>query len=163
MYKYKRLAAYLIDVFVLLLLLSIALKSDVNQLAMVFVRGIATLETPSAYSMLLTLVIPIILYGCLTGYFGWTPGKYLMKLRVRGIDEQPVGMGKGLLREAVKWAVCSFLVFGLVWALYGIFTEGRTFYDNWLNSSVDDESLSDGNDLTDVQRKWRNSQENDRY
>ena len=86
------------------------------------------------------------------GHLGWTPGKRLMNLRAHKTDNMPIGIGKGILREAIKCAAISFLLFGLAWALYGLFTEHRTFYDRWLNLSVDDETPVE---LTDTQQKWR--------
>ena len=161
MYKYKRIAAYLIDIAVLLVVVSMVLRLDINQLAMLFVAGVATLRAPSPDTIILTLVIPVLLNGFMTGYFGWTPGKLAMKLRVRGVDGQPVGIGRGFLREGIKCAACTCLIVGFVWAVYGIFTEGRTFYDDWTNSSVDDTGTRCGDQLTDVQRKWRDQHDDD--
>jgi uncharacterized RDD family membrane protein YckC len=139
----------------MLVTIAFALRIDINQLAMVFTQGMIDFNAPSLDSVILTIIVPIVLFGIMIGLTGKTPGKMLLKLRVQGFDNRPVGIKKGLLREAIKWAAFTCLILGVVWAFYGLFTEGRTFYDEWLSLTVDDESYSEDDNLTDTQKKWR--------
>jgi hypothetical protein len=45
--------------------------------------------------------------------------------------------------------------FGMIWALYGVVTSEKTFYDDWLGLEVDD--LRPWG-LTETQRNWRKFQ-----
>jgi len=155
MYKFKRVSAYVIDITLLLISVALFMKIDMNQLAMVFTQGMIGFTAPSVDSIILTVIIPVSLFGIMTGVLGKTPGKMLMRLRVCGLDSTPVGIKKGLIREAIKCAAFTCLILGIPWALYGLFTEGSTFYDDWLGLSVDDESVNDEDELTEVQKSWR--------
>jgi uncharacterized RDD family membrane protein YckC len=136
----------------MLVTIAFALRIDINQLAMVFTQGMIGFNAPSLDSVILTIIVPIVLFGIMIGLTGKTPGKMLLKLRVQGFDNRPVGIKKGLLRKAIKWAAFTCLILGVVWAFYGLFTEGRTFYDEWLSLTVDDESYSEDDNLTDTQK-----------
>lgn len=155
MYKYKRLAAYLIDVAIVLLLVRIASGVDFMYILYAFSQGIVGFEMTTPFSFAITALIPILLYGIMVGQYGCTPGKYLMKLRIRNMDGEPIGLGKGILRETIKCGAISVLIFGLIWAIHGIFTKGKTFYDRWLELSVDDLVSEDVGNLNDIQKRWR--------
>jgi hypothetical protein len=152
MYALKRILAYLIDVVIVLTLVSLINGIHIKTLIFAFVEGIAWFDFLSPNLLILTGVLPIVLYGTMIGQLGWTPGKRLLNLRVNGSGNRPVGIGKGILRETIKCAAVTFLIFGLAWALYGMISEGRTFYDRWLDVSVDDETPVQ---LTDTQKNWR--------
>jgi uncharacterized RDD family membrane protein YckC len=157
MYKFKRIIAYLIDIILMLLIVAFSLNIELNQLAICFAQGLSRFSTQSTETIIITVIIPIILFGLSTGLLGKTPGKLIMRLKVTGHDNQPAGIKKGLIREAIKCAVLTFLIFGLAWALYDLFTTGRTFYDEWLNLSVEDESDREEENLTETQKAWRES------
>lgn len=80
-----------------------------------------------------------------------------MRLRVTRLDSQPTGIKLGIIRETIKCAAFTCLIFGLFWALYDLFTTGRTFYDDWLRLSVEDESDREEEHLTETQKAWRES------
>jgi uncharacterized RDD family membrane protein YckC len=157
MYKYKRILAYLIDVTLMLLTVAFSLNIELNQLAIYFAQGFVGFSAPSTESIILTIIIPIILFGITTGLLGKTPGKMLMKLRVVRLDNQPTGIKNGIIRETIKCAAFTCLILGLAWALYDLFTTGRTFYDDWLRLSVEDESDREEDNLTETQKAWRES------
>jgi uncharacterized RDD family membrane protein YckC len=157
MYKYKRIIAYFIDLFLMLLVVAFSLDIELNQLAIYFTRGLVGFGIPPTESIILTIIVPIILFGITTGLLGKTPGKMLMRLRVTRLDSQPAGIKLGIIRETIKCAAITCMIFGLLWALYDIFTTGRTFYDDWLRLSVDDESNREEDKLTETQKAWRES------
>lgn len=157
MYRIKRPIAYLIDVTLMLLTIAFALNIELNQLAIYFAQGLVRFSHQSTESIIITTLIPIIFFGVTTGLLGKTPGKWIMRLKVSGLDDQPVGIKRGLIREAIKCAAFTCLIFGLLWAMYDLFTTGRTFYDDWLSLSVDDESDSQEETLTETQKAWRES------
>lgn len=99
----------------------------------------------------LSLGGPVLLYGTLIGLTGRTPGKLLMFLKVQDRYGRRPGLAQGLLREVVKVISLGF-VCGALWAIYGLVTSGRTFYDDWLDLEVEDLRPSG---LTDVQKNWR--------
>jgi len=103
------------------------------------------------FAFLFSMGVPILLVGSCVGATGWTPGKLVMFLRVAGRGGARPGLVQGLLRETVKAVAFSFILGG-IFALYGIVTSGRTFYDDWLGLDVDDLRPTG---LTDVQKNWR--------
>lgn len=161
MYKYKRLLAYLIDTAIILLLVRIASGVDFMYILYAFSQGIVGFEMATPFSFAITVLIPILLYGIMVGQYGCTPGKYLMKLRIRNLDGEPIGLGKGILRETIKSGAISVLIFGLIWAVHGIITKNKTFYDRWLELSVDDLAPENIDKLNDIQKRWRDLHEDD--
>jgi hypothetical protein len=108
-----------------------------------------------AYSGFLAWVVaaglPVLLVGVCVGLTGWTPGKLAMFLRVKDRHGRRPGVQNALLREVAK-AVSLAFICGAFYAIYGLISRGRTFYDDWLGLEVDD--LWEGG-LTDVQKNWR--------
>ena len=108
--------------------------------------------------MWVTFIPPAVLLACsavvlgtLTGLVGWTPGKLLLSLRVRTYRKQPIGILRGIGRELIK--VVSFMFFlGMLYALYTLVENRRTFYDEWLDCDVPD--LSPWG-MTKTQKNWR--------
>lgn len=100
------------------------------------------------------LLGPLIIYGLLIGLTGRTPGKLIMFLKVTHQSGSRLGIAKGILREIIKFISFAFF-FGAIWALFGIVTSERTFYDEWLNAEVEDLKPFG---LTPAQKKWREYQ-----
>lgn len=101
------------------------------------------------------LIAPAFVYGVLVGLTGRTPGKLIMFLKVVNRAGRTIGVAQGLLREVVKIISLGFFFFGAIWALYGMVTTGRTFYDEWLGIDADDLKPAG---LTPTQKKWREFQ-----
>ena len=96
--------------------------------------------------------IPIVIFGTISGIFGWSPGKLIFFLRIRKSTDKSPGIALGILREIVKYISLTFLFLGAIWALSGIITKQKTFYDNWLNLEVDDIKPAG---LTETQKNCR--------
>jgi len=47
-------------------------------------------------------LIGLLIFSCLEGSWGWTPGKWVMGIRVVGTDLRPCGFGRALVRNLLK-------------------------------------------------------------
>jgi uncharacterized RDD family membrane protein YckC len=149
MYALKRIAAYVIDMFLvwspLAVLASIGDAEFVGRISKHF-NMIAAL-----CSWGFAIVGPVLVNGTLTGLTGRSPGKFIMFLKVKDAGGDPPGIALGILREIVK-AVSLGFFFGMIYALQGLVTRGQTFYDAWLDLDVEDlRPLG----LTETQKNWR--------
>jgi len=155
MYALKRILAYAFDLALVGFLSGLAFTYVAKLLgpgeAIGPLRGMAL----SYGSMAFTAGIPIVIFGALTGAFGWTPGKLIFFLRVRNSSGRAPGIAQGILREIIKYASLSFMFLGALWALYGIVTSESAFYDEWIGPQVDDLRPSG---LTETQKRWRQFQ-----
>lgn len=152
MYSIKRILAYCIDSALVLAigqginLLYLMMLSDrmVNDARLLGIIGIVS--TAVSYG------VPILVFGFLSGRFGWTPGKLCCFLRVQNSSKKSPGIAQGILREIIKYVGISFMFLGGIWAIYGIVTKQKTFYDDWLQLNVEDIKPSG---LTETQKNWR--------
>ena len=103
------------------------------------------------YFWIAETLVPVLIIGTLVGLFGRSPGKLILFLKVTDESNRPPGLAQGIIREVIKLAGGIFL-FGGLYAIYGIVTGGRAFYDDWLSLRVDDLKPAG---LTDRQKKWR--------
>lgn len=147
----KRLLAYAIDYALAFFLLMPLLAQLVPETFVPF-------HDPSAAYLFgfasygLSLLAPALVLGALTGLLGWTPGKLLLSLRVRGrADRRAMGLVRGVGRECIKVFAMLFFCLGL-YAVYGLVEHGRPFYDDWLGSEVIDRAPWG---LTETQRNFR--------
>jgi hypothetical protein len=152
MYALRRIFAYVIDMAVLLTPVTFLLGPLQARI------GESLPEFWRVYSgfvgWLLSMAVPVVVVGFLVGLTGRTPGKLVMFLRVvprRGGPGEKPGVPNALLREVIK-ALCASFIFGALYALFGIITSGKAFYDDWLGLDVEDLRPSG---LTDVQKNWR--------
>jgi hypothetical protein len=160
MYALKRIIAYSIDATIIFAIAGLG-RHMLFSMAIDHVLNPHSLGgTVMAYgSIALFAGLPIIVLGTLSGLFGWTPGKLILFLRVHGRNGKAPGMAQGILRETVKYVGISFMLFGAVWALYGIITRERAFYDEWIGVDVEDLKPSG---LTEIQKRWREFQRDER-
>jgi hypothetical protein len=149
MYALRRIVAYIIDMGLILTPITLLVGP---------LQGRLAAALPSFWQVyagligwVLSMGVPVVVVGVLVGLTGRTPGKLLMFLRVQGRRGSKPGVPAGVLREVVK-AICASMIFGALYALYGVVTSGTTFYDAWLGLDVDDLRPSG---LTDVQKNWR--------
>jgi len=135
MYALKRIAAYAIDLMLI-----------VGPCSALITYGETWFFTSVPQSMHLfsglgmwgiSLVMPILILGTLSGLTGRTPGKWIMFLKLQDFGGDPPGIAQGILRELIK-AVSLGFFFGMIWALQGVVTGRQTFYDQWLDLEVDD-------------------------
>ena len=84
-----------------------------------------------------SLFLAALVLGICSSLTGRTPGKLITFLKVQDHQGDPPGIGAGILREIVK-AVSLVFVLGMIWALQGIVTRRRAFYDDWLDIDVED-------------------------
>jgi uncharacterized RDD family membrane protein YckC len=148
----KRIVAYAIDVAVIATPASIGLD-----FASRWLQGRFPDVFPKLPGMLVwgvSIAIPVLVLGILTGLTGWSPGKLVMFLRVRNPDGDPPGIAQGIVREISKAVALGFF-FGMIYALSSVVTGRRTFYDEWLSLDVDDTRPYG---LTETQKKWRKYQ-----
>jgi len=152
MYSIKRIAAYAIDLVVVYIvglglnLLAVALIGSDPE------SGLGMIVFTQLAGSVISYGIPIVVFGSLAGLFGWTPGKLICFLRVKNQSGNTPGIAKGILREFIKFVGTSFLLLGAFWALHGIVTKQKTFYDDWLDIDVEDIKPSG---LTETQKNWR--------
>ena len=108
-----RLAAYLIDMIILMIITGIALVA-VMLLTLVFMRNELALETGLTVSNYVGSLIALVYFIYFWGRKGATPGKMLLKLRVARRDtnsgEAGIGEGRAFLR-VVGYAINGFLFF----------------------------------------------------
>jgi uncharacterized RDD family membrane protein YckC len=145
-YALRRFAAYGIDSLFLMLPGYFVISFLIPRLL-----GEGTLTAVPFLLWGVSLAFPVAVLGLLIGFTGRTPGKLIMFLKVQDRYGRAPGVAQALLREVVKAVSFSF-VCGALWALYGLVTSGRTFYDDWLGLEVEDLSTLG---LTDVQKNWR--------
>jgi uncharacterized RDD family membrane protein YckC len=135
MYALKRMAAYAIDV--ILLYTPIAAAVAYGQ-GMLILRTPTALHAPFAMgSWGISILVPAVVVGTISGLTGCTPGKLLMFLKVQDPSGDPPGIPHGILREIVKLFTLGFF-FGVFWALQRIIARGQAFYDEWLDLEVED-------------------------
>ncbi len=135
MYILKRIAAYLIDLMVVVTPLSalvVAVESQVFEQLPSHLHG---LGTPIAWG--LPLALPVLFLGTVTGLTGRSPGKLITFLKVEDGGGDPPGIAQGIVRELIK-AVSLAFILGIFWAMQSLATRRRTFYDEWLDLEVDD-------------------------
>jgi uncharacterized RDD family membrane protein YckC len=154
MYSIKRIIAYCIDAA-----LVYAIGFGVSLFSMLIFREEMLTNIPlmtifSIVSSVVSYGIPILGFGILSGLFGWTPGKLICFLRVQNTSRRVPGIAQGILREIIKYVSVSLMFLGAIWAIQGIVTRQRTFYDEWLSLDVEDQKPSG---LTDTQKNWRNT------
>ena len=135
MYALKRMAAYAIDFILIFAPLSAAIAYGD---AMLLHFAPQALHGPlSLGSWGLSILIPAVVVGTISGLTGRTPGKLIMFLRIQDHGGSPPGIAQGILREIVKLFALG-IFFGTLWALQGMIARGRTFYDEWLDLEVED-------------------------
>ncbi|MFA7206050.1 MAG: RDD family protein [Saccharofermentanales bacterium] len=160
-YSIKRIAAYAIDMVIVYLagmglnLAVSAMFTAENAVAAESAEtgmSVFTLTLIPIAGMVVSYGIPILLFGSLSGLLGWTPGKLICFLRVREASGDKPGILKGILRELIKYIGTTFMFLGAIWAIYGIVTKQKTFYDDWIGLDVEDIKPSG---LTETQKNWR--------
>ncbi len=135
MYALKRMAAYAIDLLLLYAPITAALSFGEMWL-MASLPSVAHMPLGiGAWG--LSILIPAVIVGTISGLTGRTPGKWLMSLKVRDYTGSPPGIAHGVLREIVKLLSLGFF-FGMLWALQGLIARGQTFYDDWMETEVED-------------------------
>ncbi|APW63255.1 RDD family protein [Paludisphaera borealis] len=135
MYILKRIAAYMIDLMVVVAPLSALSAFAENE---VFERVPSQfLSFGSPVSWALPLALPVLFLGTVTGLTGRSPGKLITFLKVEDGGGDPPGIAQGIVRELIK-AVSLAFILGIFWAIQSLATRRRTFYDEWLDLEVDD-------------------------
>jgi uncharacterized RDD family membrane protein YckC len=135
MYALKRIAAYAIDMILVIGPLSALITYGEVWL----LKGLPIpLHGFAGFGRIgISTGLPVLLLGTLSGLTGRTPGKWIMFLRVQDYGGDPPGIGQGIFREIIK-AVSLVFVLGIIWALQGLATNKRPFYDEWLDLDVED-------------------------
>jgi uncharacterized RDD family membrane protein YckC len=149
MYALKRIAAYAIDMVLIYAPLATLVgygREPVMARIQPHMHMFASLGASAV-----SLGLPILVNGILTGLTGRSPGKFIMFLRVKDAGGDPPGIAEGILREIIK-AVSLGFFFGMIYALHGLVTRGQTFYDAWLDLDVEDLKPYG---LTETQKNWR--------
>lgn len=149
MYALKRFAAYAIDMMILVMPMYAGVGLAEERLGELLPESMHAVAMTGMWAI--SLAVPVCLVGALVGLTGRTPGKLILFLKVEDRHGQRPGLAQGILREAVK-AVSMTIICGAFFALYGLVTRGRTFYDDWLGLDVEDLKPSG---LTETQKNWR--------
>jgi len=149
MYPLKRIAAYIIDM--------VLVWAPITALIAYVEAALVGQVSPHLHMFAamggwgFSIGGPILVNGILTGLTGRTPGKFITFLNVKDGAGDPPGIAQGILREIIK-AVSLGFFFGMIYALHGLVTRGRTFYDEWLDIDVEDLRPYG---LTETQKNWR--------
>lgn len=154
MYALKRILAYIID----MALVVVPIQFYTDDFSALLGKYLKLPEFFQGSLWMLQTGVPILLLGVVVGLTGKTPGKLLMFLKVVNHSMRAPGLAQGILREIIK-LVCGMFFLGALYALYGIVTGGKTFYDDWLSLDVEDQKPTG---LTDRQKKWREYTRNNR-
>ncbi len=149
MYALKRIIAYLIDSILIVSPLSLLVSTRMHSVQQAIPEHFGFM--PGLGLGMLSLGLPVLLLGILSGLTGRTPGKFITFLKVEDHGGDPPGIAQGILREIIK-AVSTAFFFGLIWALQGLITRGTTFYDEWMDLHVEDLRPTG---LTPTQKKFR--------
>ena len=149
MYALKRIAAYVIDMVIVMGPLTALFTMGESWLLYALPASLHVV--PLIFVWPISFGFPVLFLGTLTGLTGRSPGKWILFLKVQDCGGDPPGMAHGILREVVK-AFSLGLMFGSILALRGLITQGRTFYDEWLDLEVEDLRPSG---LTPTQKKFR--------
>jgi uncharacterized RDD family membrane protein YckC len=135
MYALKRIAAYAIDLMLIVGPCSALITYGEFWIFQVVPQSMHLFSGLGMWGV--SLALPVLLLGTLSGLTGRTPGKWIMFLKVQDFGGDPPGIAQGILRELIK-AVSLGFFFGMIWALQGVVTGRQTFYDQWLDLEVDD-------------------------
>jgi uncharacterized RDD family membrane protein YckC len=149
MYALKRIAAYVIDM--VLVMGPLSALFTVGESWLLHALPASLHVVPLLFIWPISLGFPVLFLGTLTGLTGRSPGKWILFLKVQDYGGDPPGIAQGILREILK-AFSLGLMFGSILALRGLVTQGRTFYDEWLDLEVEDLRPSG---LTPTQKKFR--------
>jgi uncharacterized RDD family membrane protein YckC len=149
MYALKRMAAYAIDFFLVFTPIAAFIAYGENAFAGRVSPRLYMIAATGSWGF--SILGPILINGISTGLTGRTLGKLIMFLNVKDGGGDPPGIAQGILRELVKAVAVGFFL-GIIWALHGLLTRGRTFYDEWLDLDVDDLAPYG---LTETQKNWR--------
>ena len=149
MYALKRIAAYVIDMVLVMGPLTTLFTMGESWLLQALPASLHAV--PLFLIWPISMGFPVLFLGTLTGLTGRSPGKWILFLKVQDYGGDPPGVAQGILREVLKaFSLC--VMFGSVLALRGLVTQGRTFYDDWLDLEVEDLRPSG---LTPTQKKFR--------
>jgi uncharacterized RDD family membrane protein YckC len=151
MYSLKRVFAHMIDMLIIMVL-STAITLLINSIALQLGTNTAIPLITGVITPIVSNGVPIVLLGTIAGIFGWSPGKLIFFLRIRKSHNTAPGMALGILREIIKYASIALLFIGGIWALVGIITNQKTFYDDWLRLEVEDIKPAG---LSETQKNWR--------
>jgi uncharacterized RDD family membrane protein YckC len=135
MYALKRIAAYAIDLMLIVGPCSALFTYGEMWIFKVVPQSVHLFSGLGMWGV--SLALPVLILGTLSGLTGRTPGKWVMFLNVQDFGGDPPGIAQGILRELIK-AVSLGFVLGMIWALQGVVTSRQTFYDQWLDLEVDD-------------------------
>jgi uncharacterized RDD family membrane protein YckC len=135
MYALKRMAAYAIDLIVLFTPITLLIGLGEARFLSLAPEALHAPFAIGAWG--LSVLIPAVIIGTISGLTGRTPGKLLMFLKIHDHSGSPPGIAQGILREIVKLFALGFF-FGTLWALLGIIARGQTFYDEWMDLEVED-------------------------
>ncbi len=135
MYALKRMAAYAIDLILLFTPITAALAYGEMKLFSFLPEATHIPFGIGAWG--LSMLVPAVVVGTISGLTGRTPGKLLLFLKVQDHSGSPPGIAQAILREIVKLFTLGFF-FGVFWALQGMIARGQTFYDEWMDLEVED-------------------------
>ena len=85
----------------------------------------------------ISILIPAVVVGMISGMTGRTPGKLLMFLKVQDHSGSPPGIARassGKSSSSSPWASS----WGSSGRIQGMIARGQTFYDEWMDIEVED-------------------------
>jgi uncharacterized RDD family membrane protein YckC len=149
MYPLKRIGAYVIDMVLIFGPVSLLFQVGAQQIFTLIPVHIQLIGVLGGW--VVSLALPIVIIGSLTGLTGRSPGKFIMFLKVEDHGGDPPGIAQGILREIIKAVSLGFFL-GMLFALQGLVRSGQTFYDEWLDLTVADLRPAG---LTETQKNYR--------
>jgi uncharacterized RDD family membrane protein YckC len=115
---FSRLEAFIIDLF-LILLASLGAIGLILLIVQFFVRPYLdqNLNIVRYYPALVSVLI-VIYYLFFWALFGFTPGKFLLGLKVVRQDGRKIGLGRSIVRFIGYWISAIPLFLGFIWIIF---------------------------------------------
>jgi uncharacterized RDD family membrane protein YckC len=115
---FSRLEAFIIDLFVILLA-SLGGIGLVILIIRFFVRPFFDLNINLVryYPQMVTVTI-VVYYLFFWALFGFTPGKFLLGLKIVRQDGRKLGLGRAIVRFIGYWISAIFLFLGFIWIIF---------------------------------------------
>jgi len=131
---FSRMEAFIID----LLLITISSLGAIGMVALIlrfFMRPIFDLNLHLArYAPVVVSIILVGYYLFFWALFGFTPGKFLLGIKIVRQDGRKMGLGRAIVRFVGYWISAIPLFLGFIWIIFDSQREG--WHDKLANTQV---------------------------
>ena len=131
---FTRLEAFIIDLLVILLG-SLAAIGLFELIIKFFILPFTRVNwTRGTYSPLISLLITLVYFSFFWWLLGFTPGKFLLGLKIIRLDGRNLGLGRSILRFFGYWLSAIVLGLGFIWIIFDSRRQG--WHDKLVNTQV---------------------------